>query len=236
MRVYHYLQRFFALFGVHAEKLSKHPRTTVLGLAGRPIDLIIDVGANTGQFAREMRGRFPKAHIVCFEPLPEAFAELEAWARADGNATACNLGLGESDATLPFYRHVGHPTSSSMLASHPSGVATFPQMGQAEKIEVSVRRLDDVLAEIGRPAGAGTLLKLDVQGFEEQVMRGAPETLRQVGALIAEVIIDPLYHGQSEFRALADLAYAAGLRYGGNYAQNLAADGHVVFIDAVFIR
>jgi FkbM family methyltransferase len=236
MQVYHHLQRLFALLGIHAEKLAKQPRTTVLGLAGRPIDLILDVGANTGQFARAMRGKFPAAHIVSFEPLPEAFADLDAWARADSNATALNIGLGEVEATLPFYRHIGHSTSSSMLQAHAAGVAAFPQLAGAELTEVPVRRLDDVLDEIGRSAGANTLLKLDVQGFEAQVMRGAAHTLGQVGALITEVNIDPIYEGQAEFRELAGLAQSAGLRYAGNYAQHLAADGHVVFLDAVFVR
>jgi FkbM family methyltransferase len=236
MRVYSMLQWLFALGGIHAEKLSKQPRETVLGLVRQPIDLIVDVGANIGQFAAEMRGKFPHAHIVSFEPLPEAFAELARWARADGNATALNLGLGESEATLPFYRHVGHSSSSSLLPTHSAGVAAFPQMGQAQLTEVAVRRLDDALAAIGRPAGPGTLLKLDVQGFEKQVMRGAPETLRQVAALIAEVNIDPMYRGQAEFLALAQLAYAGGLRYAGNYAQYPAPDGHVIFLDAAFIR
>lgn len=208
----------------------------MLGLANRPIDLILDVGANTGQFARKMRLKFPLAHIISFEPLPEQYAELEAWAKADGNAAALNLGLGESEATLPFFRHVDHSASSSMLQAHASGVASFPQMTNAELTEVAVRRLDVVLAELGRPVGPATLLKLDVQGFEAQVMRGAAETLRRVGALITEVNIDPIYEGQAEFRELAELAQAAGLRYAGNYAQHLAPDGHVAFLDAVFIR
>lgn len=236
MRVYSILQKLFALAGIHAEKLSKQPRTTVLGLVRRPINLILDVGANTGQFAREMRARFPQAHIVSFEPLPEPFAELERWARSDGNATAFNLGLGEVDATLPFYRHIGHSSSSSLLPTHASGVATFPQMSRAELTEVPVRRLDEVLAEVGRTAGPETLLKLDVQGFEAQVMRGAANTLNQVAALITEVNIDPLFVGQAEFCSLCELAYAAGLRYAGNYAQHPAPDGHMIFLDAAFIR
>jgi FkbM family methyltransferase len=236
MRVYHYLQRLFALAGIHAEKLSKQPGTTVLGLVRRPINLILDVGANTGQFAREMRVRFPHAHILSFEPLPEPFAELKRWADADGNATAHNLGLGETDATLPFYHHVGHSSSSSLLETQASGIATFPQMGRAVLTEVAVRRLDEVLANLGRTAGPGTLLKLDVQGFEAQVLRGAAQTLRQVAALITEVNIDPLFVGQAEFRTLSELAYAAGLHYVGNYAQYPAPDGHVIFLDAVFVR
>jgi FkbM family methyltransferase len=236
MWIYHAIQRLAALAGAHVEKLAKQPATTVLGLVHHPIDLVIDVGANTGQFAREMRGKFPQAHIVSFEPLPEPFAELEAWARTDGNATAVNLGLGESDGVLPFHRHLGHSASSSLLPTHAEGIARFPQMGRSELTEIRVRRLDDALAALGRSVGPATLLKLDVQGFEEQVMCGAERTLAQVGALIAEVNVSPMFEGQAEFLALCTRAYAAGLRYAGNYAQYPAPDGQVIFLDAMFVR
>ncbi|MDE2436137.1 MAG: hypothetical protein KGM49_07755 [Sphingomonadales bacterium] len=74
------------------------------------------------------------------------------------------------------------------------------------------------------------------RGFEEKVLLGAEATLRQVGALIAEVNIDAMFDGQAEFLGLCQLAYAGGLRYAGNYAQHPAKDGHVVFLDAMFVR
>jgi len=236
MFFYDLAQRFAALFGIHAVKLSKQPGPTVIGLAGRPIDLIIDVGANSGQFAKAMRRIFPRARIISFEPLPGPFAALAKWATADGNATALNLGLGAADGQLPIHLHLDHTPSSSLLAAHETGLVTFPQMSRQTIIDVPIRRLDDVLAASGCTAGPNTLLKLDVQGFEEHVLRGAPTTLTRVGALITEVNIDPLYQDQAEFAALCALAYAGGLRYAGNYAQYPAPDGHVIFLDALFLR
>lgn len=230
------VRRLAAAFGIHASRLAKHPATTVLGLRNRPIDLIVDVGANTGQFAQEMRRHFPAAHIISVEPLPEAYAQLSRWTQNDGNASAINCALGEAEAVLPINLHVDHPASSSLLATRPEGLAAYPRMEQQTLVEVPVHRLDDVLLGTGRAVGLNTLVKLDVQGFEEQVMRGAPLTLARAGALLTEVSIDPLYAGQAEFFALCRLAEAAGLRYVGNYSQHLADDGHVIFLDALFLR
>ena len=236
LKTYHFVGKAAALFGMHASRLAKHPSKTMLGLVGRPFDLILDVGANEGQFAKEARAKFPAAHIVSFEPLPEAFAKLAAWAKADGNARAVNCALGATDAVLPINLHVAHSASSSLLATHAGGVERYPQMAEQAQVEVPVRRLDDVLAELGCTISARTLVKLDVQGFEEQVLAGAEQALRSAGALLTEVSIDAMYEGQAEFFVLCRLAEAAGLRYAGNYAQFLAEDGHVIFLDALFVR
>jgi FkbM family methyltransferase len=228
--------RAAAMLGMHVSRLSKQPFTTVMGRIYRPIDLILDIGANEGQFAREMRAKFPHAHIISVEPLPGPFATLASWAKADGNATALNLALGEAEAVLQINVHLDHSTSSSLLATHAEGLDTFPEMTRQHSAETPVRRLDDVLAEINRAVGENTLLKLDVQGFEEMVLRGAPKTLERVGALLTEVCIDPLYEGQAEFFALCRIAREAGLRYAGNYSQYCAKDGHVIFLDAFFAR
>lgn len=236
LKTYHYVGKAAALFGMHATRLAKHPSKTMLGLVGRPFDLILDVGANVGQFAKEARAKFPAAHIVSFEPLPGPYAELAAWAKADGNARAVNCALGAADSVLPINLHVAHSASSSLLATHADGVERYPQMAEQVQIEVPVRRLDDVLAELDCAITPATLVKLDVQGFEELVLSGAGNTLRRAGALLTEVSLDAMYEGQAEFYALCRLAEAAGLRYAGNYAQFLAEDGHVIFLDALFVR
>ena len=236
MGVLEVAKKLAAGFGLHVARLSNQPWQTVLGLTHCPIDLILDVGANEGQFARQIRERFPGAHIVSFEPLPVAFAKLQEWANADRNATALNIGLGDADTVLKMHHHVDHSPSSSFLAVTAEELELFPRTARQEVIEVPVKRLDDVLRDIGRPPNATTFLKLDVQGFEERVLLGAPRTLANVGALMLEVCLDPLYDGQADFFKLADLAREAGLRYAGNYSQALGRDGHVVFLDAMFRR
>ena len=113
---------------------------------------------------------------------------------------------------------------------------TFPQTVRQEMRKVRVRRLDDVLAELGRKPDARTLLKLDIQGFEEQALRGSAQTLATCGAFETEVSLAALYVGQPDFYTLYTIARDAGLTYAGNHYQHIGKDGRVVFLDALFVR
>lgn len=225
-----------ARFGVHAVRMSSLPSTTIMGLVHQPLDLILDVGANRGQFAREMRAKFPQAHIVSFEPNPAAFEALDRWSREDGNARAFNVAVGDVDGTVDMYIHVEQIASSSMLPTSEFELQEFPQSRRQEMLPVRIRRLDDVLEENGIVAGPNSFLKFDIQGFEEKAMRGAPLTLSRVGALLTEVILADLYEGQADFVTLATIARDAGLRYAGNYEQMVGKDGRVMWLDAMFLR
>ena len=226
----------FRRAGLEVRDLRRMPAQTFLGLRSRPVHTVIDVGANTGQFARHAITVFPEARFHCFEPLPGSFAELDAWAHTTaGRVTAYNLALGTEDGELEFHEHPDHPTSSSILATTAVHTRETPEIHRQTRRTVPVRRLDAVLAAAGalKPE---LVLKLDVQGYEAHVLRGAPDTLRAARACIAEVCLDPLYEGQATFVELLDLARAAGLEYAGNLDQVYAADGHVAFFDAVFMR
>jgi FkbM family methyltransferase len=225
-----------ARFGVHAVRMSSLPSTSMMGLVHRPIDLILDVGANCGQFAHEMRTKFPTAHIVSFEPNPTAFGQLQCWAENDGNARALNVAVGDVDDMLEMHIQVEHTASTTLLPTSDLEIALFPQTRRQERLQVRVRRLDDVLADNGIEVGPNTFLKFDIQGFEDKALRGAPQTLSRVGALMTEVFLAEMYEGQADFLTIASIARDFGLRYSGNYEQIVGADGRVMWLDAMFLR
>src|SRR5687768_1393744 len=95
------IKRLLWRLGYDLIRRQESPRATLLGLRTRHIRTIIDVGANSGQFAREIAPLFPAAQLHCFEPLPAPFAELDRWIAISGrNGRAYNFALGDRSADV----------------------------------------------------------------------------------------------------------------------------------------
>jgi len=148
------------------------------GLGTAPI--IIDVGANIGQFANAAKLFYPGARVICFEPDPDAFADLKVNTAGFAMIEAHNVGLGRRAESRTFYRHRVSVMSSFRSSAH-------CKEGPVGMIELPLRRLDDVISPEVRP----DLLKVDVEGFERQVLEGAWETLRRSRYLLLEMSLEP---------------------------------------------
>ncbi len=77
---------------------------------------------------------------------------------------------------------------------------------------------------------------MDVQGYEDRVIRGGIETFRKAKACITEINLDVLYDNQARFKDIFVLLDDLGYRYTGNCKQRYASDGHVIWLDALFIK
>lgn len=231
------IKKAFHLFGVDIIRLKNSPRETLLGLQQKQFCTVIDCGANEGQFARWISGFFPESRLYCFEPLQEPYKKLEEWAATQNGRVRCfQLALGDSEGQVEMQQHTQHSPSSSLLASTAHCHELYPQTRPKRSVVVQITTLDHALAgEIDRMP-RDILLKLDVQGYEDRVLRGANRTLGQVSACILEVCLDPLYEGQADFFALSSLLYDRGFRYAGNLEQYYGDGGRVVYLDALFIK
>ena len=187
-----------------------HPlarRQRLLERAG--IDAVLDVGANAGQFATELRADLGwRGRIVSFEPLAAAHAALAARAARDGNWDAHRYALGDRDGTARI-GVAGNSYSSSLLEMLPAHVDAAPESAVTGFEAIEVRRLDSV-SDAVCPAPARLYLKLDVQGFERQVLAGAPATLARVRVLQLEMSLTPLYAGAPAVGELHALLEAGG--------------------------
>jgi len=125
------------------------------------IDLLIDVGANQGQFARLARALGYTEEIVSFEPLRQHQETLHAAAAADGHWRVLPFALGREPAEMDFTVH-RNDVFNSLHAVNAAGIARFRDMVAVDRIErVSVRTLDSVWPELGVGAGRRVLLKTD---------------------------------------------------------------------------
>lgn len=220
--------------GLDVIRLSDSPEHHWLGISSWPIATVIDIGANRGQFAREARAQFPQAVIHCFEPLPAAFGELERWASSDGNVRCYNLALGEHQGQVTFNQHLEADASSSLLETTELCAELYATTRQQTQLTVPLTTLDDALG--GVSLASELLVKMDVQGYEDRVIRGGVQVLGQARACIAEVSLDQLYEEQATFDTVLQLFSGLDFAYVGNLSQVYGADGHVVYIDAVFAR
>lgn len=204
----------------------------VAARVGRP-RTVIDVGANKGQFSRAAAVVFPGARIVAFEPLASVAA---AWREnladvADAEVHVCALGA--EAATVDFHPHE-YSLSSSVLPLAPgAGGEGGGGAGELEPVEVPLRRLDDVIEPDG--LAGPVLCKLDVQGYELEVLRGAPETLRRVDALVVELAFERHYEGQPLFTEMLDELAGRGFVLDVPIDVRRDEAGTVVEMDGLFL-
>ena len=160
-------------------------------------DLLLDVGANRGQFALDARRVGYTGEIISFEPLSAHQAGLRALAESDGRWRIFPIALGGAAAELALnvYRD---DTFSSLHAVNVSASQNFGSLVALDHVErVPVRTLDDVVAELALPPSCRIFLKTDTQGHDGAVLAGATRTLQQVHVVLTEATVAPLYDGAS---------------------------------------
>lgn len=169
-----------------------------LCLEQRRISLVIDVGANVGQFASNLFRAGYSGHILSFEPFPDARAELVRAASSNSRwAIGPAIALGKESGTALL--HVaGNSISSSLLPMESLHLDAAPRSAEIGAIPVDVRRLDDVLASLG-VVEERLFLKLDTQGSEKSILEGVGAIFERVDGIKIELSFAPLYTGQPLF-------------------------------------
>jgi FkbM family methyltransferase len=168
---------------------------------GRQIDHIIDVGANEGQFAFMARYAWPNARIDCFEPDPEAFSQLKENHGTDHLITFYNTALGSESKELLL--NLGETSAqNSLLREH----------GKNSKgtIIVPVKILDEFYRTIPMES---VLLKVDVQGYELNVLQGAKHLLSSVCFVLLEISLANLFEEGVEIDVIWNFMKKNGYKY-----------------------
>ncbi|HEC96597.1 MAG TPA: FkbM family methyltransferase [Nitrospirae bacterium] len=194
---------------------------------------VVDIGANCGQFAVISRRCFPNARIDSFEPLSEPAARFERVFAADANTHLHRCAIGSEKTTMTI--HVSErDDSSSLLPIGQNQTDLFPHTGEREVRETPVLPLHEVIdaEEICSPA----LLKIDVQGFELEVLKGCRSMLDHFSYIYIECSFIELYKGQALAYEVIDFLHKHGFFLSNVYHMSYDHEGRAIQADFVFER
>jgi FkbM family methyltransferase len=161
---------------------------------------VIDVGANVGQFAVACAKIFPGVSVHSFEPLPDCVKQLNRHVARLGDVRVYPFALGAQGGEVVLHVN-SHRHSSSILSLGERHLKAFPDAREIQAIRVPISTLDRELESVSLESPV--LLKLDVQGYEAQVLNGATETLKRVDYVLLETSFRPLYEGEKTFMEIA---------------------------------
>ncbi len=203
-------------------------------LQSQDFKTIIDVGANEGQFSEKMRLLFPLAQLIIFEPLPTAFDTLSKNFENDEKATLFKKGCGAEKGSFIIYQNESS-ASSSLLPMTNEHTSNFKEAVDTTQVQIEIDTLDNLLQN--RKLEHPVLLKMDVQGFEDQVIAGASQTLEQSHMVISELSFFELYKGQPLFSKIYELLINKGFAYCGSLEQLHSPENNKILQqDGIFIR
>lgn len=199
------------------------------------VDLVLDVGAAVGVYGGSLRRGGYRGRICSFEPLSEQYARLAQAAAADPLWESRNIALGPEAGTADI-NVSGNYDSSSMLpmaARHAAGAPASVYVGTET---VTVATLDSVWSEVVDDARR-PFLKLDVQGFELEALRGAEKSIPLLHGIHAELSLVPLYEGGPLWREMIDFLADNGFRVAGFEPGYIdPKTGEMLQVDGIFLR
>lgn len=208
-------------------------RTRLLNHFG--ITKILDVGANTGQYAQELRKVKFEGTIVSFEPITSVFEELQKNMAGDSKSILKNFALGDKNETKTI--NIAKNLASSSFFSRTKyfeEIATQTEYISEEKVEIKV--LDAIFDSICDKNDV-VFLKLDTQGYEKNILNGATESLKKVKGVQIELALKPTYEDAPNFKEILKIMEDAGFTlYSLEEGFEDENSGRLLEVDGIFFR
>lgn len=203
-------------------------------LRSRDIGTVLDVGANVGQYATLTRSAGFEGRIISCEPLSGAFAELSGRAQRDSRWVPLNVAVGAEPGTTEIHVSANSFSSSirDMTASH---LDAAPGSEYIAVETVPVTTVDQIVRD-HHVDPERTLLKIDTQGFEHEVLRGAGDLVGRFAAIQLELSFVELYTGQRLYGDLMADMERAGYRVQQIDPGFSDPSGRLLQVDGLFVR
>lgn len=158
------------------------------------IDLVFDVGAHIGNYAKRIRNIGYLGRIVSFEPQSSAYERLSRKAKGDPFWETVNIALGNYNGSV-IINIAGNSASSSILEMLSTHVEAEPKSAYVMKEEATIRTIDSIMNDYYNE-GERLLLKIDTQGYEKNIIDGAQCSLDRIVGIQLEASLVPLYRGE----------------------------------------
>ncbi len=215
---------------MNTDDIADAERRESLGRILTDRSVVIDVGANRGQFAKQLLSEV-SCSIICFEPGDEAFADLTDYASTDPRITPVKLGVSDTTGTVDFFISESD-LGSSLLTPVPDQSSKWATLSAPTTI--SATRLDDYIEDNG--VGFVDLLKTDCQGADRQVIESAGRFLDpdHIGALLVELNFHAFYENQDSVGSIFELAHARGY-FPAAIFRHVNREGWLWWADALFL-
>ncbi|MCH7772311.1 MAG: FkbM family methyltransferase [Bacteroidetes bacterium] len=198
------------------------------------IRTVLDVGANVGKFTTMISEILSNVNIYAFEPLADCYKELIENTKHLDNINYFNFALGEKESETIIYRNEFSP-SSSILKMKELHKKSFPKTMHSFNEVIQIRDLDGVNDEINWIQK--TLMKIDVQGFELNMLKGAISSLNNIDVIIVETSFVELYENQPLFDDIYSFLVKRNFSYQGNFDQLKDPNSSCILqADAIFTR
>jgi FkbM family methyltransferase len=196
-----------------------------------PPHVIYDIGANVGTWTLLAKAIFPEVEIHAFEPLPAHAERFKLVAENLANVHLHLVALG-SNRTRANLRVTNFSDASSLLELTEIGKHQW-NLAQIAEVPVPVERLDDWITQ--HQLSPPELLKLDVQGGELEVLRGAKQSLIKTKAILAEVSFKEFYYGQCQFDEVVSFLADHGF-FVYAFGKNTSQGSQLIQLDVLFQR
>lgn len=199
----------------------------------RDLKMVVDIGANRGQFALAARRWSPQARVVSFEPLAGPADIFCREFEGDNQVVLHRTAIGPT--SMKHQMHISaRDDSSSLLPISSAQTAMFPGTGEVAITEVRVGPLNEFV--VAEDVSAPAILKLDVQGFELDALRGCESLLHRFAWVYVECSFAELYEGQALAHEVIDWLHERGFVLSGVYNISYDREGKAVQADFLFER
>lgn len=200
------------------------------------INLIFDIGANSGQFGKELRELGYLSNIVSFEPLKDAYAQLTQLSNADSKwQVAPRCAVGDEDGQIEI-NIAGNSASSSILEMMDSHISAAPVTKNIGTEQVPISKLDSISKTYLKEDSA-LFIKIDTQGYEDKVINGGLETIKMAKVIQTELSLVELYSGQKLIMEMIEKITQLGFELWGVEPAFVDSNtGRMLQVDAIFCR